>query len=64
MIINNKEYVLVTYINNSAPCSKCAFFDHNSLHCKFPEKYNKECEHNPGTLKGWNTKEYRRFIKS
>lgn len=60
-IIDNKKYVLVKTIDNSAPCSKCAFCNIASDNiCSHPDKSNRKCEHKNGTNKGWNTLEYKR----
>lgn len=53
-----KEYKLVTFTDNSAPCGNCIFLDRPTLECKFPKDQERECEFKPGTNKGWNTKEY------
>lgn len=57
--INGLEYVLIDKHDNSAPCAECAFFDRNTLACIHPDFPNRHCEQNPGTRRGWNTKEYK-----
>lgn len=55
--IDGNKFKLISYIDTSAPCSKCYFL--RDLICKFPiEKAEKQCEITLGGRKGWNTKEY------
>jgi hypothetical protein len=57
--INGTDYTLKLFIDNSAPCSKCAFLQRSILKCKFPkENYTKKCKSTLGTTHGWNTLEY------
>ena len=57
-MIEHEWYLLRDIMNNSAPCSKCKFFDDYKLKCKFPDNNDKRCEQKSGTNHGWNTKEY------
>ena len=57
--INGTDYTLKLFVDNSAPCSKCAFLQRSILKCKFPEEnYTKKCKSTLGTTHGWNTLEY------
>lgn len=56
-IVNHNTYILVKTLDNSAPCSKCAFFRYDS--CAHPDKSKRNCKHELGTHKGWNTLEYK-----
>lgn len=56
--INGTDYTLKLFVDNSAPCSKCAFFQRYSLRCSFPKDYTKKCKSTLGTTHGWNTLEY------
>lgn len=56
--INGKLVTLVPFVNNSAPCSKCALWNAYELKCTFPKDKTKECKREKGTLRGWNTLEY------
>ena len=56
--IEKRFVILENYRNNSAPCSKCCFFNLDKLKCCFPKHKEKKCSHKQGTYKGWNTKEY------
>ena len=56
--INGTDYTLKLFVDNSAPCSKCAFFQRYPLKCGFPEDYTKKCKCTLGTTHGWNTLEY------
>jgi len=56
--IDGVKYKLIHHIDNSAPCSFCAFFNRGTLGCNFPENENKKCEIKLGTTHGWNTLEY------
>ena len=57
-----RGYALRFTENNSAPCGKCAFFNNNTHEtermCGHPKKEQRECKHETGTEKGWNTTEY------
>lgn len=54
--IRGRKYELTYYQDNSAPCSKCAFW--NNMKCRFPKTRKRGCVINQGTSKGWNTYEY------
>lgn len=54
--IKTDFYALIWHIDNSAPCSKCAFF--RKMRCEFPIDEVKKCVAEKGTSKGWNTREY------
>lgn len=55
-------YTLVPYVDNSAPCGKCAFFNKFDLKCIFPtDRRTRKCTNRPGTSKGWNNTEYRKL---
>lgn len=56
--INGNDYTLKLFVDNSAPCSKCAFLNHSTLKCNFPKDYTKKCKSTLGTTHGWNTLEY------
>lgn len=56
--INGKEYELILYSENSAPCSNCAFFNIHTLTCTLQLEEKKcKCELHP--IKGWDTWEYK-----
>lgn len=54
--IRGRKYELTYHQDNSAPCSKCAFW--NNMKCRFPKNRKRGCIINQGTSKGWNTYEY------
>lgn len=56
--INGNDYTLKLFVDNSAPCSKCAFLNRSTLKCNFPNNYTKKCKSTLGTTHGWNTLEY------
>jgi len=53
---------LKPFENNSAPCSKCAFWNVYELKCTFPKDKLKECKREKGTTHGWNTLEYTTIV--
>ena len=57
MIPDGLEFEL--YENNSAPCSKCYFFNFGTLSCAL-DPAMRECIQEQGTKNGWNTLEYRK----
>lgn len=59
MMIGDTAYFLRFYEDNSAPCSKCAFFNRETLGCRLPMGVTAECNRVGGTHTGWNTLEYR-----
>ena len=61
MNINGTEYDFELRIDNSAPCSHCAFLRNNDIGCSFPDNLQKECCRELGTTHGWNTLEYKRL---
>lgn len=56
--IKGKKYELVYHQDNSAPHSKCVFYDKWKSSCKFPKIKKKRCTFRDGTSKGWDTYEY------
>lgn len=54
--IKGRKYELTYHQDNSAPCSKCEFW--NRMKCRFPKNRKRGCSFDPGTHKGWNTYEY------
>lgn len=61
--VNEKLVTLVPFVNNSAPCSNCHFFDSYQLKCIFPEDKLKKCKVEEGATHGWNTTEYIRVFE-
>jgi len=59
VMIGDTAYFLRFYEDNSVPCSKCAFFNRDTLGCKLPIGVTAECQRVEGTHNGWNTLEYR-----
>lgn len=57
--VKGVKYELVYTQDNSAPCSKCAFF--YDLRCKFPKSYKRRCSRTQGCSKGWDTYEYKKI---
>lgn len=56
--INGSFVTLTPFMNTSAPCSNCHFFNSYQLKCTFPEDKQKKCKVETGTTHGWNTIEY------
>lgn len=58
--IKGRKYELIYHQDNSAPCSKCAFWDvaWKKVKCRFPKNRKRGCIINTGTFKGWDTYEY------
>lgn len=59
--INLDDLELASYIDTSAPCSHCVFFDVGAsrFKCKFPKDKEKKCTCELGNSKGFCTTEYR-----
>ena len=60
-IIDGKEYELILYPENSAPCSNCIFLKKYTLTCTLKLEERK-CKCKPSPIKGWDTWEYRPFV--
>ena len=56
--IRGRNYELTYHLDNSAPCSRCAFWDMWNVKCRFPKNRKRGCVINQGTFKGWDTYEY------
>lgn len=56
--IRGRKYELTYHQDNSAPCSKCAFWDSWNVKCRFPKNRRRGCRIDIGTHKGLDTYEY------